>query len=235
MKHFFLVLCVLLVSPSLLAQQKVKGEIQFGFATPTGDFAEDDKSAAIFGGSGYASDGLYLGVKTLMPLSTPSLFWALSLGMTSNKVSQDYQDFFFDALYDELTGTIGPLYEFSIDYPNYVNIPLMTGLHLEKTIARNLNLYGEFGVGLNILQLGALDIRYNGDHETFSFDPSLKTAYKLGGGVCIKNKFTVNLTYMLLGTHKVKYHVSYSTGSDDLYLNKSLPVSTLNLTVGMRL
>jgi hypothetical protein len=235
MKHLFLILCMLLVSSSLLAQEKVKGEIQFGFATPTGDFAEDDKSTAIFGGSGYASDGFYLGVNTLKSLSTQGLSWTLSLGTSSNKVSQDYQDYFFDALYDELTGTVGPLYEFSIDYPHYVNIPLMAGLHFEKPIAKHLNMFGVFGLGFNMLKLGELDIRVNGDYETCTFDPSIKTAFKIGGGVCIKDKFTVNLTYMLLGSHKVKYHVSYPTGSDDLNFDKSLPVSTLNLTLGLRI
>lgn len=235
MKQLFLIFSILLVSASLLAQAKAKGEIQFGFATPTGDFAEDDKSTAIFGGSGYASDGFYFGAKTLMPLSTPGLYWTLSLGMISNEVSQDYQDYFFDGLYEELTGTIGPLYEFSIDFPSYVNIPFMAGLHLEKPIAKKLNIFGECGVGFNVLQLSELDFRINGDYETCTFDPSYKTAYKIGGGVCIKDKFTVNLTYMLLGTHKVHYKVKSSTGSDDFFLNKSLAVSSINLTLGMRL
>ena len=233
MRKTYLIACILVCVVFNLSAEK-KNEIQFGLSTPSGDFADDDMNDAIFNGTGFAVDGFYVGYKHISPLSTNGLSWTLNAGMTYNKLGEDFEEDFEEGLTEYITETYGYGYDVDVKFLKYINVPVIAGLQFERVIANNLSLFGEFGIGFNILKLTDLTLSIDEDDAVYKFDPSMKAAYKIGGGVLIKGKYSINLTYMNLGSHKVSYTVESSDDPIDDSFNKSLPVSNMNLTFGLR-
>lgn len=217
---FFFASCVF----TLNAQ--TKGEFQIGLAMPQGDFADDDDDVdAIFYGSGIASTGFYLGYKTLTPLDPNGLYWTFNAGIMYNDLQSDFKDDLEDEM-DELS------------LPKYLNVPVIAGLQYEKSLSKDFKLYGEAGVGLNILKLTNLT-GSEGDYEMeLTFEPSVKLGYKIGAGIVLQDKYTISLNYLGLGSHKVKYKYEEEDEGDrergDDKFEKALPVSSLNFTFGIR-
>jgi hypothetical protein len=227
MKKFKVLFVLFILSTvSLIAQSK--SEIQIGLATPTGDFADDDEDDAVFNGSGYAATGFFLGYKSLSPLSTKGLFWTLSVGVMYNDLSSDLKDDLEESIEDYYDG------DYDITYLKYLNIPIMVGLQYEQPMSEKIKLYGEAGVGVNILKLTNMSTSVEDYESTYSFDPSIKLGYKIGGGVLIKDKYTISMVYTGLGSHKVKYTYEEDGDSDDDKFEKSLSISSLNIMFGIR-
>jgi hypothetical protein len=235
----YLFFAIFLVSSVFTLNAQTQSELQIGLAMPQGDFADDDEDDAIMDGSGVASTGLFLGYKLISPLKTDGLFWTLNVGIMYNDLQSDYKDDFEEDLEDYIDAD-------DIRIPKYINIPLLAGLQYEKPLSDELRLFGEAGLGLNILKLTKLfvsgeysDYYYGGDYEmTFSFKPSTKIGYKIGAGIVLQDKYTIALKYLNLGSHKVKYETEIEYGGerdrDDDKFEKALSVSTLNLTFGIR-
>lgn len=204
-------------------------ELQIGLAMPQGDFADDDEDDAIFDGSGVAATGFYLGYKLLTPLSTDGLFWTFNAGIMYNDLQSDFKDDLEDELDD--------VDEFSL--PKYLNVPILAGLQYEKSLSDELKLYGEAGLGLNILKLTNLSASEDDYEMKMTFKPSAKLGYKIGAGIVLQDKYTISLNYLGLGSHKVKYEYEEEydgdSESDDDKFEKALSVSSLNITFGIRL
>lgn len=233
MRKTYLIACILVFGVLSLSAQR-KNEIQFGLSTPSGDFADDDLGDAIFNGSGYAVDGFYVGYKYISPESTKGLSWTLSAGMTYNRLDKVFEEDFEEGLEDYIAENVGYGYDVDVKFLKYVNIPVFAGLQFERAIADDITLFGEFGVGFNVLKLTDLTLSVDNDDAIYKFDASTKAAYKIGGGVLIKGKYSINLTYMMLGSHRVYYTVESSDEPIDDSFSKSLPVSNMNLTFGLR-
>jgi hypothetical protein len=227
MKKFNLLFFVFVFSSlGLIAQSK--SEIQIGLASPTGDFADDDEDDAVFGGSGYTATGFYIGYKSLSSLSTKGLFWTISAGVMYNDLNSDFKDDLEESIEDSYEG------DHDITYLKYLNVPIMVGLQYEQPVSEQLKLYGEAGLGINILKLTKLSLSVE-DHESiYSFNPSLKLGYKIGGGVVIKDKYTISMIYTGLGSHKVKYTYEEDGDSEDDRFEKALSISSLNVVIGIR-
>lgn len=204
-------------------------EFQIGLAMPQGDFADDDEDDAIFDGSGIAATGVYVGYKLLTPLNSDGLFWTFTGGIMYNDLQRDFKDDMDDEADD-------------IILPKYLNLHLLAGLHYEQLLSEGLKLYGEAGLGLNILKLTNLTATYL-DYETeieeiVTFKPSTGLAFKIGGGIVLQDKYTISLNYLSLGSHKVKYDYEYEyygeTERDDDKFDRALSVSSLNITFGIR-
>lgn len=224
-KFYFLFFLFVFVTVSLVAQ--TKSEFQIGLAMPSGDFADDDSDNDMFTGSGYAATGFYLGYKSLSPLSTKGLFWTFSAGIMYNDLNSDYKDDYeeyLDAYYDD----------YDITYLKYLNIPIMAGLQYEQPISEQIKLYGEAGIGINVLKLTNMSFSTGDYDETYSFDPSLQLGYKIGCGVLFQDKYAISLTYTGLGSHKVKYTDEVDGDSDDDKFEKALSISSLNVIFGIR-
>ena len=207
---------------------QTKSELQIGLAMPQGDFADDDEDDAIFDGSGVASTGFYLGYKILSPLKTDGLYWTFNAGIMYNDLQSDFKDDLEDEMDD------------ADDYslPKYLNVPILAGLQYEKSLSDGLSLFGEAGVGLNILKLTNLSASEDDYEMKMTFKPSVKLGYKIGAGIVLQDKYTISLNYLGLGSHKVKYEseVKYDgdSESDDDKFEKALSVSSLNITFGIR-
>lgn len=218
-------------------KSQIKNEIQIGFSRPLGHFANENNEDAIANGSGYAADGIFVGYKLLSPLVEKKLYWTLGASLSYHNLKKEFKDYFGNALAEELSrlliGYGGPL---GIWYPMYVNCPVFAGLQYVQPIAKSLSVFGDVGFGVNMLKITNFTMDYLGIIVRNSFDPSFKAAYTFGGGILIKDKISINLSYVDLGSHKVKYKTSSSTiillENDEF--SKPLPISTMNLSLGLR-
>jgi hypothetical protein len=224
-KHLFF--AIFAASCVFTSNAQTKSEVQIGLAMPQGDFADDDEDDAIYDGSGVARTGLYLGYKQLSPLSTDGLYWTLSAGIMYNDLQSDFKEDWEDWLDD------------TDDYrlPKYVNVPILVGIHYEKTISDELNFFGEAGLGPNILKLTKYAWEEDNYEDEEKYNPSMALGLKIGGGIVLQDGKTVALNYLGLGSHKVKYEYEYSIDgfddSDDDRFDKALSVSSLNITFGI--
>ena len=195
---------------------QTKSELQIGLAMPQGDFADDDEDDAIFDGSGVASTGFYLGYKILSPLKTDGLYWTFNAGIMYNDLQSDFKDDLEDEMDD------------ADDYslPKYLNV------------SDGFKLFGEAGLGLNILKLTNRSASKDDYEFKETFKPSVKLGYKIGAGIVLQDKYTISLNYLGLGSHKVKYeHEEKYDGDSESYddkFEKALSVSSLNITFGIR-
>ena len=224
----YLFFAIFFVSCVLTLNAQTKSELQIGLAMPQGDFADDDEDDAIFDGSGVASPGLYLGYKLLSPLKTDGLYWTFNAGIMYNDLQSDIKDDWEDNMDD--------MDDFSL--PKYLNVPVLAGLQYEKSLSDGFKLYGEAGLGLNILKLTNYSASEDDYEMKMTFNPSVKLGYKIGAGVVLQDKYTISLNYLGLGSHKVKYEyeVEYDGDreSDDDKFEKALSISSLNITFGIR-
>lgn len=230
----YLFFAILFASCVFTLNAQTKSELQIGLAVPQGDFA-DDKKDAIYHGDGVAGTGFYLGYKLLSPLSTDGLYWTFNAGIMYNDLQSDFKDDWEDKMDPD---------DYSL--PKYLNVPILAGLQYEKTISDGLNLFGEAGVGLNILKITNLsyEIDYYEYYKEYlrTFKPSVKLGFKIGAGIVLQEKYTISLNYLGLGSHKVKYETETEyyresesvSESDDDKFDKALSVSSLNITFGIR-
>ncbi|MGC3978541.1 MAG: outer membrane beta-barrel protein [Paludibacteraceae bacterium] len=224
-KFLFLSMMVFCVA---FVNAQSKSELQIGLAMPQGDFADDDADDAIYSGAGVASTGFYVGYKLLSPLKVEGLFWTFNLGIMYNDLQGDFKDELEDKLED------------ADDYslPKYLNVPALVGLQYEKSLSDGFKLYGEAGLGVNLLKLTNFSMSAEDYEYTHSFSPSIQLGYKIGAGIVLKDKYTIGLSYNGLGSHKVKYKEKEESDGDSDSENgkfdKALSVSSLNITVGIR-
>jgi hypothetical protein len=225
-KNLFFV--ILFVSCVFALNAQTRNELQVGLAIPQGDFADDDEDDAIYNGSGVAGTGLYLGYKLLSPLKTDGLFWTINAGIMYNDLQSDFKDDIDDEM-DEMD-------DYSL--PKYLNVPILAGLQYEKSLSDGFKLYGEAGVGLNILKLTNMSTSADDYEMSMTFKPSVSFGYKIGAGIVLQDRYTVSLNYLGLGSHKVKYEYKEEYDgdkeSDDDKFDKALSVSSLNITFGIR-
>ena len=221
----YLFFAILFASCVFTLNAQTKNELQIGIAIPQGDFADDDEDDAIYDGSGVASTGLYLGYKRLSPLQTDGLYWTFNAGIMYNDLQSDFKD----DLEDSMDGAD----DYSL--PKYLNVPVLAGLQYEKSLSEGLKLYGEAGLGLNILKLTNLSASEDDYEIKETYKPSVKLGYKIGAGIVLQEKYTVSLNYLGLGSHKVKYEYEEEydgdSESDDDKFEKALSVSSLNVSI----
>lgn len=224
----YLFLAVFFASCVFSLNAQTKSELQIGLAMPQGDFADDDEDHAIFDGSGVAATGFYLGYKLLSPLKTDGLYWTFNAGIMYNDLQSDFKD--------DLEAEMDDADDFSL--PKYLNVPILAGLQYEKSLSDGFKLYGEAGLGLNVLKLTNLSASEDDSEMKMTFKPSAKLGFKIGAGIVLQDKYTISLNYLGLGSHKVKYEyeVEYDgdSESDDDKFEKALSVSSLNITFGIR-
>jgi len=224
-----ILLTVICVGLSTFLSAQSRSEFQIGVSTPSGDFADDEEDEFLTDGSGIAGTGVYVGYKLLNPLKADGLFTTFSIGVMYNGLQTDFKDEWEDEMEDDM----------ELKLPSYVNIPVLVGLQYEKSLSTGLSLFGEAGIGANVLQITKFTLSDDSNESKTTFKPSFALGYKFGGGIVLNNKYSLGLTYLGLGSHKVKYEESFESdedGSDseDGKFEKALPISSLNITLGIR-
>lgn len=239
-KSLFLFMGLFLINVLTLNAQS-ENEFQFGLALPQGDFADDDYENAIYKGSGVASTGLYLGYKLLLPISDSDLLYGtFKAGIIYNDLQKDFKDEIEESFDDND-------YDLNeIKFTKYLNIPIMGGLHIQSDFDGDFQIFGEGGIGFNILKLTKEYINYEIEsnnntieiESTTTFSTSIKLGYNFGCGIIIGDEYTISLNIMNLGAHKVEYKLNQEIGNQTIRkkdnFDKSLSVNTLNITLGYR-
>lgn len=227
MKAFYLSL-ILSFCGILGLNAQIREEFQIGLAAPSGDFAADDFDNAIYNGAGVATNGFYIGYKSLFPLSEDILYWTFSAGFMRNGLTSSYKDEMNDFIFENFDNyNLVSGRKFS----KYINIPILMGLQYETELSSTAKFYCEAGAGLNILKITETAIY--GKHCFYK--SSFKLGYKIGGGVLINDKYTIGVTYLGLGSHRVEY--DDDPDAKKVYnkrFDSSLPVSSMNIVFGIR-
>lgn len=224
----YLFFAILVANGVFTLNAQTKNELQIGLAKPQGDFADDNEDDAVYSGSGVAKTGFYLGYKLLVPIKIDSLYWTFSPGIMYNDLQEDFKDY-LDDNYEDVDYTL----------PTYFNIPILAGLQYEKSLSDGFSLYGEAGLGLNILYITEMSISGDDEEYTHTYDPSIKLGFKIGAGIVLQDKFTIGVNYMNLGKHKVEYEseLRYSGTKERVNdkFDKALSVTSFNIVLGLRL
>ncbi len=105
---------------------------------------------------------------------------------------------------------------------NYINAPLMLGVNYELSISGDMGIFAEVGAGANVRFITNMSYEDSGNNwsisENFSFDPSLKFAYQIGGGINLNESLSIGISYFNLGKDriegKLKYKYEESYGGD---------------------
>lgn len=222
-----LIFAIFFMSYFFTINAQTQRELEIGLAMPLEHFADFDHGLPIFGGSGAAATGFYLGYKQLSPLRTDGLYWTFNAGIMYNDLQNDFKDNFEDEGAGE-----------NIRLPKYLNVPVLAGLKYENLFSGGFKIYGEAGIGFNILKLTEFSGSGEEGDAKITFQPSVKLGYKVGVGIELQEKYTISLNYLRLGSHKVKFEVKGVDESeiedDDLQFWEALSVSALNISFGLR-
>lgn len=236
MKKDFLFIAIFIFCLSAFAQaqtdaSKSNGSFQFhlGLAFPQSDLVDDSyDDDALYKGSGNASMGLNLGIKYYSPLKPTGLSLVFSMDFLFNPLSKDFRDQYEKDSDGE-----------DITFPKYINIPILGGLNYKIPVSEKLSLFGEGGIGLNILKITNFKSKSDSYELSEKYSPSSKLGYALCGGVLIQDKYSIALSYFGLGSHKSKYKWEqtgngYTNKGDDKF-ERSLDIKELTLTFGIKI
>jgi len=173
--------------------------IHLGTAFPLGDFKED--IYLIGDGRSGASTGFNIGIKGKIPLQVDGLGIFIS------------GDFIFNP-YNGLD-----LYNALDVKPKYINVPLLVGLNYKYSFSPMFGMWCEGGLGANFRKVSA--IKY-GNRE-YVFDLLTSFAGQVGGGVMIKDFFSIGLHYYGLGATEAKGEYIYTYYNDSYTQSFSFP------------
>ncbi|MBQ7280290.1 MAG: hypothetical protein IJR13_06185 [Bacteroidales bacterium] len=176
---------------------QVESSIFFNMNMPVGSFAKDasmyndvnlgNKSIgtdAIFGIGGTYRIGYVFDIQIglIEPFAEAGFNW--------NRISGDNRD-----KYDAYRGRV----------PNYFNIPLMLGINYRyDKLSETFVPYGEFGLGYDLFFTNG-----EGKDNDIAYQLSYKTnggfAWQIGAGVIIGQYFSVGLSFVSYGNHRIEY------------------------------
>lgn len=221
-KLFFAVSMIALSVTGVSAQSKI---VYGGLSLPNGYFAEDeyDKNIIVGGKQGSANTGFNAGLKYLQPFSDPKLSWFVSAELFYNGLTSDYKD--------EVEDKVDPEY---IKFESYFNIPVMAGFNYNlAALSSDVSLWIEAGLGVNCRLISDYsEESKDGSELERTCDKSFLFAYQFGGGLTIKNKLMVGLSYYNLGTDKMRGQQTINDKTDKYKTKKELSTTTLALRVG---
>jgi len=229
MKKLLLLIFVIVCVYSLSAQNKYEAHI--GLASPSGDFADDTYNNGITDGSGCATMGFNVGLKYFTPLKFNGLSMFYGVDLLYNPLSKDFQDY----LEEDLPSNS----DIKINYPKYINIPIIIGLNQKFELKNDLSIYGEAGIGVNFSKITNLVMESKSTNisSTMSFDPLVNLCFSIGGGLIIQNKYTVSLNYKPLGSYEMKYKQRFDNDGDVTNdtgkFNDALDIKAITFSVGL--
>lgn len=139
---------------------------------------------------------------------------------------------------------------FSVDVPQFINIPIMMGLNYEHCYADNIKIWGEAEIGFNIGTLTNFKLSRSGEYDyydsfgyeyttVYSYTPSASFAFQLGAGVMTNDRYSLGVHFYSLGSQKIKgihfeehffngEHYSY----EEKFSFKSINPKLLTINVG---
>jgi len=226
MKKFLrgvLVLVVLGVSANYAyAQHHVN--VHTGVSLPMGDFANDDINNE---GAAGAATGFNLGGQYSYQFADFGLGVFAGIDINYNPLTKKYRDKIFEYYQSE------GLYGTEQDFYEYLNVPTTMGLHYYLKANESFGLLFNGGMAINLLQMTNYEVKYQNYTITTYFDPAYSIGYKLGGGIIIREKFTLMVDYLNLGTIDIEGEIE-ALGQENEKVSGKEKVSLLNIAAGYR-
>lgn len=225
MKKILYCLSALIMAAFLSANGYSQGyfSVHMGPAIPVGDFADDDINEDDAGGAGV---GLNLGGKFSYPISDLGLSLFVGADLNFNCLQKEVKDDIEDR-YDYLG------LDLDIRYSKYINMPLIAGVNYTYKANDLISLFGDFGIGPDLLKITKTKIEAGNDEIEFEYKMSAQFALKIGGGIMFKDKFFVGLHYNAFGEHEVEGEIDTNGNSIDLE-DTEIRVNLLTLTFGVK-
>jgi hypothetical protein len=226
-----LILVFVFVSFTLIAKAQGNIGLHVGASFPLGEFAADNSDY-----SGSAGTGLNVGIKYFYPVSTcKGLSLTAGIDFLDNGLNQNAKDNLKNQT--NITG----ISNISINYSDYINIPLLVGFNYNFPVDKTFTLFGDAALGVNYSTITDLSIlfKYQGTQlkSTETFTPLTKLAFQFGGGLLIQNTYTIGLHYNMLGSYSFKTKTTNETSGQSQTINGSdadVKINTLTLEVGIR-
>ena len=226
-----LILVFVFVSFTLIAKAQGNIGLHVGASFPLGEFAADNSDY-----SGSAGTGLNVGIKYFYPVSTcKGLSLTAGIDFLDNGLNQNTKDNLKNQT------NIAGVSNISINYSEYINIPLLVGFNYNFPVDKTFTLFGDAALGVNYSTITDLSIlfKYQGTQlkSTETFTPLTKLAFQFGGGLLIQNTYTIGLHYNMLGSYAFKTKTTNETSGQSQTINGSdadVKINTLTLEVGIR-
>ncbi len=213
-----------IMMPLCSFSQSSNFSIHAGLAFPSGEFGDDDTDDD---DSGLAGVGIDLGGKYIYQLDKKGLSLFGSADLILNGLQSDTEDDLEDNLED--------YYDWEdINFYKYINIPVLTGLNYTYNVNSGISIFGEVGLGFNLLKVTTMTFEYDNEDGKMTFDPSTKFAYKIGGGINFKNGLSAELNLLKLGEHELEGETKYDGDTEDFNDYRELNISIATLTIAKR-
>lgn len=184
---------------SVFSQAQSHLWVHAGAGFPVGEFFHQ--------GHEYVNIGPAAGIMYTYTIKETGLSLLCGADFFYNTIKMDYQE-----LLIQMLESGDPNTNIEMDFPEYINVPVIAGLQYSIGIFRPIALFGEAGLGVNLLKL--TDSEYKSDQTngttSYSIDPAF--SYKAGLGFLIIERISVAVHYVGLGKHTIKYKTENSGG-----------------------
>jgi opacity protein-like surface antigen len=197
--------------------------LHVGPSFPLSDFGDDDMDDDDTGGAGV---GISLGGKYTYKLNDNGLGLYLGADFNYNGLKSSVKDDIEDE-FDDMGVDV------DITYIKYVNIPITAGLNYTFKANDQVSLFGDLGIGADFFKVTNMTFEANNEEMEVNYKLSTQLAYKIGGGLMIKDKYIIGIHYNGLGEHDLKGEMKYDGDTEDLDDSK-LKVSLLTFTFGIK-
>lgn len=193
-----------------------------GAAIPVSDFGDDDLDNEDGGG---AAIGFNLGGKFQYKLNEAGLGLYAAANLNYNGLKKSLKDDMDDAFSD--LGSV------DITYYKHINIPVTGGLYYAYKANETVSVFGELGIGVDFLKMTNMKLEANGEEASFVFKSKAQLAYEFGGGLLLRDTYSLEIHYCGLGKHSSTGEFKYDGGSEDMG-DSDLKVSLVTISVGFK-
>ncbi len=197
--------------------------IHAGPSIPLLNFADDDMTKNDASG---AEIGFNIGCKSLFPLNNKNLGIFIGADLNYNSLKKGVKDDVKESFENLGINT-------SITYFKYINVPVIAGLNYTYKANDQLSMFGDLGLGADFFKVTDMTIKASGEKFNFNYKTSAQFAYKIGYGLLLHDRYSVELNYNGLGKHTVEGKMKHDGQSTDLDDSK-LKVDILTLCFGIK-
>jgi len=149
--------------------------------------------------------GFNIGAEYAYPLKVKGLDIFIAADFFNNGVSEGVKNRILEIL-DHTSNRVLNIK----DTYKYLNIPVFAGVNYTFNITKLLSIYGELGVGADFLKITSMDVL---DKDIvflkYSYDLSIRPAYKIGTGVVIDNKYLLSFHHFGSGEKRITGSIYY--------------------------
>lgn len=219
---------LIIVSTNVFSQSDFS--FHFGGAFPMGNFGSNDFDNSHVSGAG---TGFNVGMRFNYQLNENGLGIFCEANFNYNGLQSDYKYDLDDYLGDYFHIPSGA----DITYPKFLNFPISAGLSYILAANDKMSLFCSAGLAVNFCKTTDYIAEYHDIEGKISADMMTSLGFKIGGGILLNNKVSIEVNYFGLGSPDLKTKIKI--GEDGEFFTKTetlkgKDIAILNLTVGFR-